>query len=181
MQNGIYLHYKTIAEEVKVPIILYNVPGRTSRDMTNDTIAKLSKLDYIVALKDATGDLSRVADLRIKVNKDFTMLSGEDATAVGFNAMGGKGVISVSSNVAPKLCAELQEYSLSGNITKAQEIQDKLIKLHQVMFCEANPIPVKYATSLLGYGDGSVRLPLTELEDNNKEKVKEVLQELKLI
>lgn len=181
MQNGMYLHYKTIAEEVKVPIILYNVPGRTSRDMTNDTIAKLSKLDYIVALKDATGDLSRVADLRIKVNKDFTMLSGEDATAVGFNAMGGKGVISVSSNVAPKLCAELQEYSLSGNITKVQEIQDKLIKLHQVMFCEANPIPVKYATSLLGYGDGSIRLPLTELEDNNKEKVKEVLQELKLI
>ena len=86
MQNGMYLHYKTIAEEVKVPIILYNVPGRTSRDMTNDTIAKLSKLDYIVALKDATGDLSRVADLRIKVNKDFTMLSGEDATAVGIRA-----------------------------------------------------------------------------------------------
>jgi 4-hydroxy-tetrahydrodipicolinate synthase len=149
--------------------------------MSNETIARLSKLDYIVALKDATGDLARVADLRIKVSKDFTILSGEDATAVGFNAMGGKGVISVSSNVAPKLCCELQKYSLSGKFDEALKIQDKLIKLHQVMFVEANPIPVKYACSLLGFGDGNLRLPLTEAENLTKEKIKAVLEELKLI
>lgn len=180
-QEGLFQHYKTIAEEVKVPIILYNVPGRTARDMSDDTIARLSQLDYIVALKDATGDLSRVANLKIKVKKGFTLLSGEDATAVGFNAMGGRGVISVSSNVAPKLCSELQKYSLEGKFEKAVEIQDRLIKLHQIMFCESNPIPVKYACSLLGFGDGSVRLPLTEAEEQSKEKIRKVMEELGLI
>jgi 4-hydroxy-tetrahydrodipicolinate synthase len=181
MQSGIYQHYKSIAENSKIPIILYNVPGRTSRDMTNDTIVELSKLDYIVALKDATGDLARVADLRIRVAKDFTLLSGEDATAVGFNAMGGRGVISVSSNVAPKLCSDLQKYSFEGKYNEALNIQDKLIRLHQVMFTEANPIPVKYACGKLGYGDGGVRLPLTEATDDTKEKIDEVLKELRLI
>ena len=181
MQEGIYQHYKTIAETVKIPIILYNVPGRTSRDMTDETIARLSQLDNIVALKDATGNLSRVASLRIAVKKGFTLISGEDTTAVGFNAMGGKGVISVSSNVAPKLCAELQNYTLEGKYDKAVEIQDKLTKLHKIMFCEANPIPVKYACSLLGFGDGTLRLPLTEPDEENKEKIKNVLKELNLI
>ncbi len=181
MQDGLYMHYKTIAEEAKIPIVLYNVPGRTSRDMNDDTIIRLSQLDYIVALKDATGDLSRVANLRTKVKKGFTLLSGEDATALGFNAMGGKGVISVSANIAPNLCSELQRYSLDGKIDKALEIQDKLIDLHKVMFCEANPIPVKYACSLLGFGDGSLRLPLTEAEDKTKEKIMEVLKGLSLI
>ena len=180
MQEGLVQHYKAIAS-IKVPVVLYNVPGRTSRDMTDDTIAKLSQVDYIVALKDATGDLARVANLRIKVKKGFTLLSGEDATAVGFNAMGGKGVISVSSNVAPKLCADLQKYSLEGKFDKAVEVQDKLIKLHQIMFCESNPIPVKYACSLLGFGDGSLRLPLTEADESNKEKIKNVIKELGLI
>ncbi len=181
MQDGLYMHYKTIAEEVKIPIILYNVPGRTSRDMSDDTIIKLSQLDYIVAIKDATGDLSRVANLRTKVKKGFTLLSGEDATALGFNAMGGKGVVSVSANIAPKLCSELQKYSLEGKIDKALEIQDKLIDLHKIMFCESNPIPVKYACSLLGFGDGSLRLPLTEASKENKEKIKDVIKKLNLI
>lgn len=181
MQEGLYQHYKAIAEAAKIPVILYNVPGRTSRDMTDDTIARLSQLENIVALKDATGDLSRVANLRIKIKKGFTLLSGEDATAVGFNAMGGNGVISVSSNIAPKLCAELQKYSLEGKFEKALEIQDRLIKLNQIMFCEANPIPVKYACSLLGFGDGTLRLPLTEPNDENKEKIKNVMNELGLI
>ncbi len=181
MQEGLYQHYKAIAETVKIPVVLYNVPGRTSRDMADDTIARLSQLENIVALKDATGDLARVANLRISVKKGFTLISGEDATAVGFNAMGGRGVISVSSNVAPKLCAELQKYSLEGKYDKALEIQDKLIKLHKIMFCEANPIPVKYACSLLGFGDGTLRLPLTEPSNENKEKIKNVLKELGLI
>ena len=181
MQDGLYMHYKTIAEEVKIPIILYNVPGRTSRDMSDDTIIKLSQLDYIVAIKDATGDLSRVANLRTKVKKGFTLLSGEDATALGFNAMGGKGVVSVSANIAPKLCSELQKYSLEGKIDKALEIQDKLIDLHKIMFCESNPIPVKYACSLLGFGDGSLRLPLTEASKENKEKIKNIIKKLNLI
>jgi 4-hydroxy-tetrahydrodipicolinate synthase len=181
MQNGIYQHYKAIAENVKIPIVLYNVPGRTSRDMDNDTIAKLSKLDYIVALKDASGDLTRVADLRARVSKDFTLLSGEDATAVGFNAMGGKGIVSVSSNVAPKLCYELQNCTKSGDYENALKIQDKLIKLNRVMFMESNPIPIKYACSLLGYGDGSLRLPLTIAEGETREKIADVMRELKLI
>jgi 4-hydroxy-tetrahydrodipicolinate synthase len=181
MQNGIYQHYKLIAENSKIPTILYNVPGRTSRDMLNGTIAELSKLDYIVALKDATGDLARIADLRTKVAKDFTLLSGEDATAVGFNAMGGKGIISVSSNVTPKLCSELQKYSADGKYDKALEIQDKLIGLHQIMFIETNPIPVKYACSRLGYGNGNVRLPLTDATDDTKGKIDVVLKELQLI
>lgn len=181
MQEGLFQHYKTIAEAVKIPIVLYNVPGRTSRDMTDDTIVRLSQIDYIVALKDASGDLARVADLHARVSKDFTLLSGEDATAVGFNAMGGKGVISVSSNVAPKLCSQLQKYTFDGKYDEALKVQDKLIKLHQVMFCEANPIPVKYAMSLLGFCDGSLRLPLTEADEKNKEKIKAVLKELSLI
>ncbi len=181
MQEGLYQHYKAIAETVKIPVVLYNVPGRTSRDMADDTIVRLSQLENIVALKDATGDLARVANLRISVKKGFTLISGEDATAVGFNAMGGRGVISVSSNVAPKLCAELQKYSLEGKYDKALEIQDKLIKLHKIMFCEANPIPVKYACSLLGFGNGTLRLPLTEPSNENKEKIKNVLKELGLI
>ncbi|MDR0423702.1 MAG: 4-hydroxy-tetrahydrodipicolinate synthase [Rickettsiales bacterium] len=179
MQDGIYLHYKAISE-VKIPIILYNVPGRTSRDMSDDTIIKLSKLDYIVALKDATGDLARVANLHSKT-KDFTLLSGEDATTVGFNAMGGRGVISVSSNVAPKLCSELQKATLNGDYKKALELQDKLIDLHKIMFVEANPIPAKYATSLLGYGDGSVRLPLTEANEDTKEKIRDAMKSLGII
>ncbi|MDR3289784.1 MAG: 4-hydroxy-tetrahydrodipicolinate synthase [Rickettsiales bacterium] len=181
MQDGMYLHYKTIAEKSKIPVVLYNVPGRTSRDMSDETIARLSQLPNIVALKDATGDLSRVATAKIKVKNGFTLLSGEDATAVGFNAMGGRGVISVSSNVAPKLCADLQEATFKGEYEKAVKIQDKLIKLHKVMFVESNPIPVKYACSLLGYGDGSVRLPLTESDEDTKKKIEEVLKELKLI
>lgn len=180
MQDGLIQHFKAIAS-VKIPVVLYNVPGRTSRDMLDDTIVKLSQVDYMVALKDATGDLARVANLRTKVKKGFTLLSGEDATAVGFNAMGGRGVISVSSNIAPKLCSELQRYTLDGKFEKAVEIQDKLIKLHQIMFCESNPIPVKYACSLLGFGDGSLRLPLTEADDANKEKIKLVVRELGLI
>jgi len=181
MQDGIYQHYKTIAESVRIPIVLYNVPGRTSRDMADDTIARLSQLDYIAALKDASGDLARVANLRTIVKSSFTLISGEDATAVGFNAMGGRGIISVSANIAPKLCADLQRYSLDGKYDKALELQDKLIKLHRVMFCESNPIPVKYGCSLLGFGDGSLRLPLTEASDENKLKIKAAMKELGLI
>lgn len=179
--EGLFQHYKLIAETVKLPIVIYNVPGRAAKDINNDTIARLSQLDYIIALKDATGDLSRVADLKLKTKKGFTQLSGEDATAVGFNAMGGRGVISVSGNIAPKLCSELQKATLSGDFAKALEYQDKLTKLHQIMFCETNPIPVKYACSLLGFGDGSVRLPLTEAEEGSKEKIKKVMKELELI
>jgi len=180
-QEGIYQHYKAIVDNVKIPVVLYNVPGRTSKDMFDETIGRLSELENIVALKDASGDLARVANLKLKVKAGFTLLSGEDATAVGFNAMGGSGVISVTANIAPKLCSELQKYTAEGKYSEAVKIQDMLTELHQVMFCESNPIPVKYACSLLGFGDGSIRLPLTEAEEKSKEKIKNIMRKLKLI
>ncbi len=180
-QEGIYQHFKTISEECDIPLILYNIPGRCVVNISDENIGKLSKLKNIVGIKDATGDLARVATLKLLVDKNFSMLSGEDATAVGFNAMGGCGVISVTSNIAPKLCSELQKATLCGDYKKAVLIQDQLTNLHQAMFCETNPAPVKYAASLMGFGNGEMRLPLVEISQSAKDRVKNEMQKLGLI
>lgn len=180
-QEGLYRHFKAINDECKIPLIVYNIPGRSVINISDETLAGLSKLENIVGIKDATGDLARVASLKLLVKNDFSLLSGEDATAVGFNAMGGNGVISVTSNIAPKLCADLQKACLEGDYKKAVSIQDKLTPLNSVMFCETNPIPVKYAASLMGFCTSEIRLPLVEPSNVSKEKIAKEMRSLGLI
>jgi len=170
-QSGIYEHYKKL-NDCEIDLIIYNIPGRSVINISDDTIAKLSELKYIAGVKDATGDLARVATLRKKINKDFLYLSGEDMTVVGFNAMGGNGVISVTSNVAPKLVSDLQKATSNGDYKLALELQDKLTNLHSAMFSETNPIPVKYAAHLLGLCESEIRLPLCQPSSEVKEKLK---------
>lgn len=177
-QEGIYQHFKAIHDAVDIPIILYNIPGRSVVNMSDELIARLAKLPGIVGVKDATGDLARVATLRNKAGEKFIQLSGEDMTAAGFNAMGGQGCISVASNVAPKLCAELQKASLAGDFAKARQIQDKLVPLISAMFCETSPGPVKYALSLMGKCQPILRLPLVLPSEESKANVADALKGL---
>ncbi len=179
-QEGLYIHFKAIHDVTNLPLIIYNVPGRSAVDISDDTLARLAALPRVMGVKDATGDLARVATLRHKVGDEFAIISGEDMTAAGFNAMGGQGCISVSANVAPKLCAALQEATFAGDYVKARQIQDRLTPLHDVMFTESNPIPVKYAVSRLGYGSSEIRLPLTEASNDTKACIDTVLKELEL-
>ena len=144
-QEGLYLHYKAINDAVDIPIIIYNIPGRSIVDMSVDTMARLSKLPNIVGVKDATANMARVSQQRAAMGTEFVQLSGEDATALGFMAHGGQGCISVTANVAPALCSEFQLACLGGNFKRALEIQDRLMPLHDALFVESNPGPVKYA------------------------------------
>lgn len=181
-QEGLYQHFKAIANAVDIPIVLYNVPGRTVVDIKDDTIARLAELSNIVGLKDATGDLARVYTLRQKLaGKPFAMLSGEDMTAVSFNATGGQGCISVSSNIAPKACAAVQEACLAGDFARAHQLNEALAPLHDAMFCETSPGPVKFAAARMGKCDPSLRLPLVEPAQASKERVEKVLLSLRLI
>jgi 4-hydroxy-tetrahydrodipicolinate synthase len=181
-QEGLYQHFKAINDAVELPIILYNVPGRTVVDIKDDTIARLAQLSNIVGLKDATGDLARVYTLREKLaGKAFQLLSGEDMTAVSFNATGGQGCISVSSNIAPKACAQVQEACISGDFAKAHALNVQLAPLHDVMFCETSPGPLKYAASLMGKCSPALRLPLVEPSAASKALVEKVLLSLHLI
>jgi 4-hydroxy-tetrahydrodipicolinate synthase len=160
-QKGLFAHYAAIAEAVKLPIFIYNIPGRSVVDMTPETMGSLAKAyRNIVGVKDATGKLERVSDQRITCGKDFIQLSGEDATALGFNAHGGLGCISVTANAAPKLCAEFQAATLAGDYKKALEYQDRLMPLHKAIFMEPGLCGVKYALSKLGRMSRTVRLPL---------------------
>lgn len=160
-QKGLFAHYAAIAEAVKLPIFIYNIPGRSVVDMTPETMGSLAKAyKNIVGVKDATGKLERVSDQRITCGKDFIQLSGEDATALGFNAHGGLGCISVTANAAPKLCAEFQAATLAGDYKKALEYQDRLMPLHKAIFMEPGLCGVKYALSKLGRMSRTVRLPL---------------------
>ncbi len=179
-QEGIYQHYKAIAEAVDIPVVVYNVPGRTAVDIKDETIARLARIRNIVGVKDATGDLARVSILRMLAGKDFRQLSGEDMTAVAFNAQGGVGCISVTSNIAPRLCAEVQNLTLKGDFSGALKVHDRLVPLHQAMFLETNPGPVKYAASLLGKCQPDLRLPLVEPSEGVKARVKEAMQELRV-
>ncbi len=178
--EGIYQHYKAL-DKCGIPLYIYNVPGRSVINISDQNLARLSELKNVVGIKDATGDLARVATMRLAIKKSFSYLSGEDVTAVGFNAMGGNGVISVTSNIAPKLVSDLQKSTSKGDYKTALKIQDKLTALHDVMFCETNPIPVKYAASLMGLCSPETRLPLVTPSDAAKAKIKAEMIKLKLI
>ena len=165
-QEGLYLHYKAINDGTDIPILIYNIPPRVV-DMSVDTMARLFQLKNIVGVKDATANMARVSQQRAALGKDFVQLSGEDATALGFMAHGGHGCISVTANVAPALCSEFQEACLGGNFKRALELQDRLMPLHDALFVESNPGPVKYAAAL-GLCNGETRLPLAPLAPASK-------------
>jgi len=169
-QRGLIAHY-TELDKVGLPIIIYNIPGRSAVDMTPETMGALARLDNIVGVKDATADLSRVAKQRITCGTDFLQLSGEDPTAVGFNAMGGQGCISVTANVAPAQCAEMQAATLAGDYARALELSDKLMPLHIAIFREPGVVGVKYAMSRLGLCEPDVRSPLTGALDETKAEI----------
>lgn len=179
-QEGIYQHFKEL-NKCNIPLILYNIPGRSVINITDETIAKIAKLENVIGIKDATGDLARIASLRLLIKKDFLYLSGEDSTAVGFNAMGGNGIISVTANIAPKMISDLQKATISGNYKIALQIQDSLTNLHMAMFCETNPIPVKYAVSLLKICSHEIRLPLCQPSESSQIRIKNELKKLKII
>jgi len=167
-QRGLIAHFTALHDCADIPIIIYNIPGRSVVDMTPATMAELAKLPRIVGVKDATGDLARVCEQRLACGPDFIQLSGEDATAHGFNAQGGTGCISVTSNVAPGLLAQMQNACLAGDYTAALAIQDKLMPLHKAIFTEPGLVGAKYAMSRLGLCSDEVRLPLTTLTDETK-------------
>ncbi|OPZ79062.1 MAG: 4-hydroxy-tetrahydrodipicolinate synthase [Alphaproteobacteria bacterium ADurb.Bin438] len=180
-QEGIFQHYKAIASAVDVPQILYNVPGRTAVDMSIETIGRLSKIDNIVGIKDAHGDLTRAIKIRRVVPDTFSVMSGEDGTIAAFLAHGGDACISVTSNIAPSLCAQLHKAWWARDLDTFAKIRDTLAPVHEAMFCETNPCPVKYAASLICGFESSVRLPLWEITDASKEKVKEAMKQAGLI
>ncbi|WGT51758.1 4-hydroxy-tetrahydrodipicolinate synthase [Thioclava nitratireducens] len=167
-QRGMIEHYRALHDACELPIVIYNIPGRSVVDMIPETMGELAKLPRIVGVKDATGKLERVSMQRATCGPDFIQLSGEDATALGFNAHGGVGCISVTANVAPKLCAEFQEATLAGDYAKALSYQDKLMPLHMAIFLEPGVAGAKYAMSKLGMCSAEVRLPLTELLPETK-------------
>jgi len=179
-QEGLYQHYKLINDNVGIPIVIYNIPSRSVIDMSVDTMGRLFELKNIVGVKDATAKLNRVNQQLKKMGPEFIQLSGEDATALEFNMRGGTGCISVTANVAAKLCSEFQDASLSKNnkklMSKAKEINKKLMPLHKALFIESNPSPVKYAASLLNLSSDEVRLPLVKVTDKTKKEVQKALK-----
>jgi 4-hydroxy-tetrahydrodipicolinate synthase len=170
-QEGLYRHFRTIAEAVELPLILYNVPGRTVADLENDTVLRLAEVPNIVGIKDATGKIDRATDLITRAPQGFALYSGDDATAAAFMLLGGHGVVSVTANVAPKAMHELCVAALAGDARRAREINARLLGLHRHLFCEANPIPVKWAVERLGRIGEGIRLPLTPLSAGNHERV----------
>ncbi len=178
--EGVFQHFKAL-DKIGIPLIIYNIPGRSVINISDENLARIAELKNVVGIKDATGDLARIASLRLLIKKNFSYLSGEDATAVGFNAMGGTGIISVTSNIAPKMVSDLQKATIKGDFKSALTIQDKLTSLHAAMFCETNPIPVKYAASLMGLCSDEIRLPLTQPSAAAKERVKNEMKKLGLI
>ena len=180
-QAGLIAHYTALHDCCQLPIIIYNIPGRSVVDMAPDTMGTLAKLPRIIGVKDATGKIERVSMQRASCGADFIQLSGEDATALGFNAHGGVGCISVTANVAPRLCAEFQEATLRGDYAKALEYQDKLMPLHEAIFIEPGLVGAKYALSVLGLCSEEVRLPLVGLTDGTKAKIKAAMKHAGLI
>ena len=180
-QEGLQAHFKKIAESTSLPIIIYNIPGRSIVDMSIDTMSVLSNISNIVGVKDATNDLFRPLLTQTKIQKDFCYLSGEDGTALAYLAQGGQGCISVTANIAPKLCSDMQNLWRERKINLAQDINFKLSKIHHVLFVESSPGPVKYAAELLGLCSSETRLPLVPIKDSNKKFVKDCLIEAKLL
>jgi 4-hydroxy-tetrahydrodipicolinate synthase len=180
-QEGLYRHFKAINDAVGIPIIIYNIPARSVIDMSVDTMARLFELEHVAGVKDATANVVRVSLQRAAMGADFNQLSGEDASALGFMAHGGHGCISVTSNVAPRLCAEFQDACLKGEYAAALQLQDKLMPLHTALFIETSPAPVKYALSVLGKCSDTVRLPMVPVGEKTKAKVREAMVHAGLI
>lgn len=180
-QEGLYQHFKAINDKVGIPIVIYNIPGRTNVDMSVDTMARIFELKNVVGVKDATANLARVSQQRAAMGPEFNQLSGEDATALGFMAHGGSGCISVASNVAPRLCAELQNACMKGDFAAALKLQDRLMPLFDAMFVETNPGPVKYAASRLGLCSAEMRLPMVPVTDAAKKVVDAALAKVGLL
>ena len=180
-QEGLYQHFKAINDAIRIPIIVYNIPARSVIDMSVDTMKRLFDLDNIAGVKDATANVVRVSQQRAAMGEDFNQLSGEDATALGFMAHGGHGCISVTSNVAPRLCAEFQSACLRGDYGTALKLQDKLMPLHTALFVETNPAPAKYALSVLGKCAETVRLPMVPVSEKTQAAVREAMVHAGLI
>jgi len=180
-QEGLYRHFKAVNDAIDIPIIIYNIPGRSVIDMSVATMARLFELKNIVGVKDATASPVRASQQRAELGPDFNQLSGEDGTALAFNAHGGHGCISVTSNVAPKLCAEFQNACLAGDYAKALQLHDLLMPLHDALFVESNPVPVKYAASRLGLCKADTRLPLAPLSEASKARVDAALEKVGLL
>ena len=178
-QEGLYLHFKTIAEKVDLPLLVYNVPGRTVADLGTDTVLRLAELPGVVGIKDATSDLVRHVDLirRLPKSKSFALLSGNDDTALAYMLLGGHGVISVTANVAPRAMADMSDAALNGRLNEARTVNAKLMPLHTKLFVEANPIPVKWALAEMGLINGALRLPLTPLAPSHHDIVRSALRE----
>ena len=174
-QEGMYQHFKAINDAIGIPIIIYNIPARSVVDMSVDTMARLFELKNIAGVKDATANVLRVSQQRAAMGPDFNQLSGEDGTCIGFMAHGGHGCISVTSNVAPRLCSEFQAACQKGDYATALKLQDKLLPLHQNLFIETNPAPAKYALSVLGKCPETVRLPMVILSDKSKAAVRDAM------
>ena len=184
-QEGLFQHYKAINDKCGIPIIIYNIPGRSVIDMSVETMARLYELKNIIGVKDATGDLNRVDQTLEKLGSDFLQLTGNDDNALEFNKKGGEGAISVTANIAPKLCSEFQKVSnlknVSANPEEAERLDQILQPLHEAMFVESNPSPVKYAAKILDLCDDTVRLPLVKVTDTTKDIIKKALKAAKLV
>jgi 4-hydroxy-tetrahydrodipicolinate synthase len=180
-QEGLYQHYKKIAEAVDLPLILYNVPGRTVADLSNDTALRLAEVPGIVGIKDATGNMERAADLVRRAPQDFLLYTGDDASAMPFMLLGGHGVISVTANVAPKMMHEMCVAAFAGNLARARELNNALLPLHSKLFVEANPIPVKWACAEMGLIPSGLRLPLTPLSAGLHDTLRDAMRHANLI
>jgi 4-hydroxy-tetrahydrodipicolinate synthase len=176
-QEGLYRHFKSIAEAVDLPMMLYNVPGRTGADLGNDTTLRLAQVPGIIGIKDATGNIERGSDLIKRAPPRFAVLSGDDATCLALTLLGGKGVISVTANVAPRLMHEMIDAAMAGDLALARTINFRLLGLHRQLFVEANPIPVKWACQQMGLIEGGLRLPMTPLSAEYHERVRSALRE----
>jgi len=175
-QEGLYRHFRAIAEAVELPLILYNVPGRTVADLANDTALRLAQLPNIVGIKDATSNIDRGCDLIDRAPEGFALYTGDDMVAAPFMLLGGHGVISVTANVAPRAMQEMSSAALAGDAVGAREINSRLLWLHRHLFCEANPVPVKWALTQMGLIDAGIRLPLTTLAEANHEQVRAAMR-----
>jgi len=180
-QEGLYRHFKAIHDATDLPMIIYNIPGRSIVDISVETMTRLAELPHVAGVKDATADLARPLQQRVACGPEFIQLSGEDATAIPFLAQGGLGCISVTSNVAPAICAEMHDAWAAGNLDRAMELNELLLPLHDALFCETSPGPVKYAASLLGLCSAEARLPVCEIADSTKRRVEEVMTSIGLL
>lgn len=180
-QQGLYLHYKAVAEAVSIPQILYNVPGRTVCDMLPETIGKLSKVDNIIGVKEATADLTRIDTIRSLCGDDFMLVSGDDATTKEFILMGGDGVISVTANVAPRAMHDMCELAIKGDRVAATKIDETLVGLHEYLFIESNPIPAKWALHKMGLIQAGIRLPLTWMTENSEAELTKAMEQAQVI